>query len=102
MINSWEDFVNLLINNSKKLNFGIRRFWLNKEKNYFENYIEVTSNIGVTLFINDDEKTVSLIEKYGDKIIELEIAFNCTYDRYIKLINAIFNIDLMEKNDVTC
>lgn len=104
MVNSWEDFVKLLEYNCDKFNFTVTKFWLDKEQGWYEEYIEVFKLGCCRLFINNENKEVCVVEYMGDRITpyELQIAFNCDYKRYIQIINAIFDIDLMEKNDVTC
>ena len=93
MINTWEEFIKILESNQNKFGYTIRKFWLDKEQGFYEDYIEITYN-GVTLFINDEFKEVSAVEKVMGRTYEIQIAFNCTYDRYVVLINAIFNIFL--------
>ena len=93
MINTWEEFIKIIENNQNKFGYTIRKFWIDKEKGFYEDYIEITYN-GVTLLINDEFKEVSAVEKVTGRTYEIQIAFNCTYDRYVKLISVIFGIDI--------
>ena len=52
------DFVDTIIEPMIIKNNGrILKYWLNKDANLYENYIEVNVN-GIQLFINDDEKEI--------------------------------------------
>lgn len=93
MVNTWEEFINLLETNQSKFKYNIKKYWIDKSQGFYEDYIEITYN-GVTLFINDEFKEVTVVEKTMNGTYEIQIAFNCTYDRYVKLISVIFDIDI--------
>lgn len=94
-INNWFDFLKVISLNGYKFN-NIEIFYLDKEKTELENYIELRKG-NIRLFINDDEKTVSVVEKCGCSAFELVIATRCDYNRYIKIIEACFDIKI-ERN----
>lgn len=94
LIKSWEEFIKLLEDNQNLFKYTIKKFWLDKEKGFYEDYIEIFYN-GVTLLINDEFKEVSVVEKNGYQVInEMIIATKCTYDRYMQIIEAIFDINV--------
>lgn len=94
-INNWFDFLKIISLNGCKFD-NIEVFYLDKEKTELDNYIELRKG-AVRLFINDDEKTVSVVERYGSSVVELVIATRCDYNRYIKIIEACFDIKI-ERN----
>lgn len=92
-INNWLDFLKVISFNRYKFD-NIEVYYLDKEKIDFEDYIELRKG-AVRLFINDNEKTVSVVEKYGScSAVELVIATKCNYNRYIKIIEACFDIKI--------
>lgn len=71
----------------------IKKFWLNKDENLYENYIEINVN-GVRLFINDDEQTISAVEYFpaSTSTVEILLMRDCSYTDYYSVIKTIYRI----------
>lgn len=88
------DFVDTIIEPMIIKNNGrILKYWLNKDANLYENYIEVNVN-GIQLFINDDEKEIFVVEHFpaSGSVTEILLMKNCSFDDYYNVIKTIYRI----------